>query len=141
MSISPYLLILPIILNISNYAFRSTANDIIRLPRIRLPRIKPPVFQFKTCVMLEDCPHGHLDGSPFKSFPYRKFIASRNFFLFSTKLYSSRGTAESQFDAPGSFASLTARSSAGERNCSVAAALIFNFYSRFIFSSSLSVLT
>ena len=28
----------------------------------------PPVLQFSVCVMLKDCPHGHLDGSPFKSF-------------------------------------------------------------------------
>ena len=93
----------------------------------------PPVLQFHARVMLKDCPHGHLDGSPFKSFSYCRFIASRNSFFFSTKLYSSKGTAESLFNAPGSFASLTAWSSAGERNCSTAADLIFNFSSRFVF--------
>ena len=77
--------------------------------------------------MLKDCPQGHLDGSPFNTFPYSKFIASRNSFLLSKKLGSSKGPAENQFNAPGSFASLIARSSAGERNCSIAAALIFNF--------------
>ena len=74
--------------------------------------------------MLKDCPQGNLNGSPFKSFLYRKFIASQNSFLFSMKLYSSKRTAKSQFDAPGSFASLTARSLAGERDCSIAAVLI-----------------
>ena len=79
----------------------------------------PFVLQFNACIMLKDCPYGHLDGSPFRFCPYRKFIASRNSFLFSTKLYSSKMTVESQFDAPGSFASLTAQSSAGERNCTI----------------------
>ena len=53
--------------------------------------IKPPVLQFNACVMLKDCPHAYLDRSPFKFFPYHKLIASRNFFLFSTKLYSEFG--------------------------------------------------
>ena len=99
--------------------------------------IKPPVLQFNACVMLKDCPHRNLDGIPFKSFLYRKFIGSRNSFLFSTKFF--KWMAESQFDAPGSFASLTARSLAGERNYSIATALIFNFSSCFVFSSKLSV--
>ena len=103
--------------------------------------IKSLVLQFNACVMLKNCWHEHLDGSPLISFPYCKFIASQNSFLFCTKLYSFKGTAESQFDALGSFASLIAWSSAGEINCLIAAALIFSFCSHLVFYSSLSVLT
>ena len=121
-------------ISVSNWALRS----LTLLWRIV---IKSLVLQFNSCVMFKNCRHGHLDGSPLISFPYCKFNLSQNSFLFCTKLYSSKGTAESQFDTPGSFASLIAWSSAGERNCSIAAALIFGFCSHFVFYSSLSVLT
>ena len=111
-------------MSVSNWASK-TLTLLLRIA------INPLLLQFNACVILKDCPHGHLDGSSFKSFPYRKFTASRKCFLFSTKLYSPKGTAESQFDARGSFVSLTTQSLAGERNCSIAAALIFYFSSRF----------
>ena len=68
----------------------------------------PPVGQCKACSALNADPHTHLGGSLDSCQPYRRQIASRKADFDRSKPCFLNGRAESQFDAPFSFARLTA---------------------------------